>query len=459
MDTSELQNKLGQLTQLLPSQRECLDRLLFQLTFNQYQKVRIVGAPGSGKSAIALALAELFSEQFNVAFLDNKTVQNGVNTQLMLQWFNQSFQPDVSLHEQVDAAVSVLPLLLIIDDADKLSTDTLTQLTQLDCLVFSLATAEGEGDDITLLLNKLSLEDARQLLRDEPLNELELTQRLTNAEGNIHLLMQAPLPLEQVADTQQDDVAKRNMLAVYVGIAVVIIGTLWWLFTGTDTADNKQQGHSQPSRETLVPVADVTAKSVIATTEAQDANVTVLTTEHTKSASEDVTEIATVASASDPGDGAAMSTGDIDTENTLAADEMVLPAVNDLNNDAEALTAVTESEQSAVADGFSYDESALLAMDKQAYAVQLAVLSNDAAYQRFKSAYPTLSVLTYSRSWQGQPQLVLLLAAYEDKATARATIASLPTAIKATGPFIKSLQAIHNEINVSHAANTVATTD
>ena len=51
MDITELQARLAHMTQLLPSQREWLERLLFQLAFNQHNTVGVIGAAGSGKSA------------------------------------------------------------------------------------------------------------------------------------------------------------------------------------------------------------------------------------------------------------------------------------------------------------------------------------------------------------------------------------------------------------------------
>ena len=69
METSILQQKVAQQRHLLPSQQELLNRLLFQLAFNNFQNIGLVGAEGSGKSTLALAIAELFSEQANVALL------------------------------------------------------------------------------------------------------------------------------------------------------------------------------------------------------------------------------------------------------------------------------------------------------------------------------------------------------------------------------------------------------
>ena len=80
-------------------------------------------------------------------------------------------------------------------------------------------------------------------------------------------------------------------------------------------------------------------------------------------------------------------------------------------------------------------------------AVQLAVLSSDAALARFKRAYPALDTLSYQRSWQGKMQLVLLLAPFDNASDAKATMAALPAALRASGPFTKAIKTIHSEIS------------
>lgn len=463
MDTSDLQQRLKQLTQLLPSQRECLERLLFQLTFNQYQKFRIVGGAGSGKSVIALALAELFSDQFNVAILDNKTAPANIPTQLMQQWFNRPAQNGVSLSEQINSAVSVLPLLLIVDDADKLSSEVMSQLTQLDCLTFSFAAEDGANDDVTLLLNKLSSDDARQLLHSEHLNELELAQRLANADGNIYLLQQEPEKSTKVSPKQEAVVVKRYVTLVYVSTALVVIMALWWALSDNESSKINESTVIPPKTEIIVPASDTLANDALSTTETpadatSEMEPGTLSVETNSASSEPTTEDSVgAAKIADSG------------EENVVVDTVAETVTDTLGNKVElvapsdALTAVEQTAAETITTpdnaSFNYDEAALLAMNKQAYALQLAVLSSDAAIQRFKSAYPALPVLAYSRSWQGQPQLVLLLAAFEDKASAKAQIATLPAAIKATGPFIKPLVAIHNEINVRQSVSAGSVTD
>ena len=101
MDITDLQTRLAQLDHLLPSQREWLERLLFQLAFNDHQLISILGSAGSGKSTLALAIAELLSDQYNIALLDTSVSKTAATQQLMQQWFGQPGDPSISITEQI----------------------------------------------------------------------------------------------------------------------------------------------------------------------------------------------------------------------------------------------------------------------------------------------------------------------------------------------------------------------
>ena len=96
---------------------------------------------------------------------------------------------------------------------------------------------------------------------------------------------------------------------------------------------------------------------------------------------------------------------------------------------------------------FKYDEAQLLAMNRQQVALQLAVLSSEASLQRFNKTYPQLDSLVYQRSLQGKTQWVILLAPFSSATAANQQLAQLPEALRASGPFVKRLQAVQKEIN------------
>ena len=196
MDTSALQAGLAQLQHLLPSQREWLERLLFQLAFNDVKRIDVVAADGSGKSTLALALAELFSSQHNVALLSARIAPEQAAAELMQQWFASPLRDDVSLAKQVAKAADTTPLLLVIDDAARYPVELLQQLAALPCILCCFSDQSLAEAGLTLTLNRVTAADAAQLLQHEALNSIELAERLARANNNLHLLL---LPPRQVA--------------------------------------------------------------------------------------------------------------------------------------------------------------------------------------------------------------------------------------------------------------------
>ncbi|MCA1928958.1 hypothetical protein, partial [Rheinheimera sp.] len=102
MSKQALQQRLTQYSGLLGSQRQLLQRLLLQLEFNQPDRLQLVGSSGSGKSTLILTLAEICSEQFNVALLQADAGLTPVDLSKVLQqqWFGSATMPR-NLHEFV----------------------------------------------------------------------------------------------------------------------------------------------------------------------------------------------------------------------------------------------------------------------------------------------------------------------------------------------------------------------
>ena len=189
MDINLLQAKVADLRHLLSSQRDCLERLLFQLAFNSCSHINIVGSTGSGKSTLALAAAELFSEQYNIALLSTDIESDAFGAQLVQQWFGQSFNSTLSIAEQIKPESSLLPLLVVVDDAERLSESDLQALNQLPCLCISLSAQSLATANLILTLSKITLNDAEQLLQLQGLNQIELVNKFTLADGDLNLLL------------------------------------------------------------------------------------------------------------------------------------------------------------------------------------------------------------------------------------------------------------------------------
>lgn len=449
MDITELQARLAHMTQLLPSQREWLERLLFQLAFNQHNSVGVIGAAGSGKSALALATAELFSEQYNVALLDDKVSESDIASQLMQQWFSLAADVQLPLVEQVTAALSSQPLLLVVDDCDRFSAELQQQLSQLPCLLLSFASDDLSNNDLTLVLNRLTSADAAQLLQSQQLDEQVIAKRLADANGNMHELLQ---PAHTAIPSQVLPIlagAKPYTKLAIASVALVTLALLlWWMMSDPATTNKPVMPAAvvKPVTPAIVQPA-VTVQPEVAVQPAAEQVTPIQADSDTGTAGSDATPAQLTPEQIVEADEAEQLVADV--TNAVDILQNNSPAVNaehaaeaELGSDSDALV-ISAGEQQ-----YQLDEISLLQTEREAFAVQLAVLSSDAAYQRFKSTYPAVPVKAYQRNWQGQTQLVLLLVSFADKDTARAQIKQLPAALRATGPFIKSMQAVQTEIKV-----------
>ena len=107
---------------------------------------------------------------------------------------------------------------------------------------------------------------------------------------------------------------------------------------------------------------------------------------------------------------------------------------------ANAANSVTES-------NYQYSEAALLALSGEDKALQLVVFSNENALNSFKQSYPQLQTYTYARTKNGQKQLVVVMAPFNDPTSAKAQISKLPAAFQ--NAFVKAISEIHSEISTN----------
>ena len=418
METTELQTKLASFDHLLPSQQEWIERLLFQLAFNHVDHIEAVGDVGSGKSTLALTLAELFSEQCNVALVNSAAGEEQIASQLMQQWFGLAAQPDVALSEQIAAHAGTLPLLLIIDNAEQ-SSAILSQLLNLPCLLISFSDRPLLDDGLTLTIHQPTTADAEYLLQKEQLNSLDISTRLADANGNLHLLLH-PTAHEQPATSTTEYASPTTPLfkAVYIVVATVLLAILLYFFwPESKTIEAPVRIPVQIPLDTPEPEEAVTQPDIVVSEPATE------------------TELDPVIPQATP-EPIIIAGSEIKTENAIAAAEQSMPE-----------QVLAEVEQPLGTESFKHDERQLLDMSKQQVALQLAVLSGEAALRRFKRAYPEQQSLVYQRNWQGKTQWVILLAPFDNADAAKQELAKLPEPLRATGPFVKRLQAVQTEIN------------
>ncbi|MDZ7902805.1 MAG: SPOR domain-containing protein [Rheinheimera sp.] len=89
----------------------------------------------------------------------------------------------------------------------------------------------------------------------------------------------------------------------------------------------------------------------------------------------------------------------------------------------------------------------MLALSGEDKALQLVVFSNENALNSFKQSYPQLQTYTYARTKNGQKQLVVVMAPFNDPTSAKAQISKLPAAFQ--NAFVKAISEIHSEISTN----------
>lgn len=247
---ADLHQKLGSLQGLLPSQRQWLDRLIFQLEFNPYQQIRVVGCAGGGKSTMALAIAELLSEEFNLALLTASASFSPaqIRQHLLDNWFGFGGDGHKRLIQLVGERQSALPLGLVIDQADDLPEELWGELAELPCLVIALSEQNDPHAELNLPLAGVTLDDARVLLKDQDFGTLTLADRLDRANGNMHYLLDpqaAKTPQKKAKASQPSGISP---LAVFItGMAVIVGVVIFWLWT------EKQQAAAGLGQLTYLP--------------------------------------------------------------------------------------------------------------------------------------------------------------------------------------------------------------
>ncbi len=552
---SDLQAKLKTLQGLLPSQRQWMERLTFQLEFNPYQLVHIVGGAGSGKSTLCLSIAELLSDDFNLALLK---VEPGlpaflIRQHLLESWFG--FCPDGNkpLMQLIGERQSNLPLALVLDQADNVPAELWAELSQVPCLVVAASLQADPHAELNLPLSPITLEDAEQLLQDNAFSTLTIADRLDQAEGNLHVLLD-PSTKPKAKHSHAVVASKPASIwppLVTFALGMVVIGAVvvFWFWTERDlrqqpgvgqltylpqeeevvapavvtkapdnteskkvvkelvdqldvvkgSASSQASGMAQPERfdDSAEPVAveqstetapaqpekplDRTVESKTAANEpkveqpkvepvqvaSQNNTDDVLAADDQSASSGNVDELPSTTAQSTQLEPETTVEDEIASElqsiqqesqqtagtvvsdvNAGAADtvEKVIETTTNSTDEladtpnANAANSVTES-------NYQYSETALLALSGEDKALQLVVFSNENALNSFKQSYPQLQTYTYARTKNGQKQLVVVMAPFNDPTSAKAQISKLPAAFQ--NAFVKAISEIHSEISTN----------
>ncbi|MDZ7868732.1 MAG: hypothetical protein U5L02_05935 [Rheinheimera sp.] len=233
---ADLHQKLATQQGLLPSQRQWLERLVFQLEFNPYQLIYLVGGPGSGKSTLALAVADLLSDEFNLALLtvEPELSAGKIRQHLLEQWFGHGVITDKTLLSLIGERESRQPLALILDQSEYVPEQLWSELAEIPCLVIATAEQADPHAELNLPLAPISMEDAELLLQDSAFSTLTIAERLAQAQGNLHLLLNPQLAAK--AQKQQKGAVQIASVAgplwvFTIGMAVIVGVVVFWFWT------------------------------------------------------------------------------------------------------------------------------------------------------------------------------------------------------------------------------------
>jgi septal ring-binding cell division protein DamX len=457
MKIRSLQQQLDQNSYLLPSQRDLLSRLLFQLAFNDFDRLAIVGAAGSGKSTLALVLAELFSEcqemPVNVALVQSPLSLQQLSKQLSQQWFATEQLDAESLLARCSTD-NATEYVLLLDDADTLDLSCWALLEQLPARLFCFISQPDPRFQLNLTIPALSLVDSQQLLQEQQLDPLALAERFALSQGNLHLLLQMPLSATRdgasnTSVTRTKKVAAQSgsfpWLAAVALIAVVAIAAVSWLGhtpsttlppLPTSTAADTAVTANIPRAELMpdLPEQSLSTAEMIEPETPAFASVTVSeTTDH-------VNLVAEHSSDAIPEQVAEPVTA-VATEIPVAAPEqapVTIKPTPEAKPQTVRATATVKPAGSAA--------TALAALAATERLVQLAVLSDDAALKRFQQQYPGLQYQLYQRQQQGRQQWVLVAGPFKNNAAASAYIAQLPAKLRDAGPFIRTARSVQQDL-------------
>ncbi|MDD4863530.1 MAG: sporulation protein [Alishewanella agri] len=462
-----LQQQLAANTYLLPSQREVLTRLLFQLAFNDFSHLALIGAEGSGKSTIALVLAELLSDcqemPVNVALVSLPAAGAELRQQLSQHWFATSSLNAADLLSRIKAQPEA-EFVLLLDNADLLQADDWQWLQQLPVRIFSFCQQPTDRMQLNLSIPALTLTDCQQLLQAERLDAISLAERFAHCQGNLHRLLQPEI--RSSTKPLASEKAKRGFpwpLALLTAVFASVAAFIWMLPTATEpplvtlpTTIPAQQTEPPTTPVYLMPASEVVDAEAIKIKSASPAETSAAITEPDATTPESVAVSGDELPNSEQQNHAQQNHEQQKVaDSTLAAIEQ--PAAATVSGTAATKTSAaidagagakviptirTEVEETAVVTG----KDPILNWAASQRLVQLAVLSEPAAVLRFKRDFPTVEHLVYQRRWQGREQWVIVAGPFDNNSLALQYIERLPARLKTSGPFSKTVRSVQQEI-------------
>lgn len=451
MKVRALQQQLATLQHLLPTQRDILSRLFFQMAFNDFTKFALIGPEGSGKTTLVLALAELFSacdeETVNVAMLQAPLSDASILSQLSQQWFAQSDLTKTELFERLAAGAADQEWVLIVDDLEQLTDSQVEWLLSLPGKQFMFGKHSAVAMQLNLALPVITLADAEHLLQVTALDPLTLAERFANSQGNLHKLLNNADPLSTSKTTGITGKNKR-VLVTALGVSLCLMAVVVLFIQSKQTIPSRPTVDKVllPAATEVVRLPALTEQPENTLDDQAESEIVAIEPLSSDVALVDIPPVTTEASAV----AEITPTAESATPDEVTAQALPVSTALVATQSAKAQSAETESvkpQSVKPAEPGVYDHAALLQLSNKDWVVQLAALSDENAVSRVKLSHPQQQILVYRRRWQGKEQWILVSGPFANSAAAKRYIQQLPTSLSASGPFLKRVAAVQQEIN------------
>jgi DamX protein len=110
-------------------------------------------------------------------------------------------------------------------------------------------------------------------------------------------------------------------------------------------------------------------------------------------------------------------------------------------------TAVIESNENVISIESVGDEASYYISAQTGFVIQISGFTSLSAYQQFLPDFESMNIKSYYRLLNQQTMLMITSEAFQTRLAAEQALSLLPSAIQAYQPWIKSVEAINNEIN------------
>ena len=454
MPNSSLNAKLHAHATLLPSQRELLERVIFQLEFNGFQHIHLVGKAGSGKTTLCLVLAELLSDEMLLAYFSAEpamTTQR-CQQQLLQQWFGLSGH-EGSLMQQLEQA-QAQPLAWVLDGQGDLPFSCLSMLRAHSVHIITTGPDVLTEADVNLTIPAITAADAKQLFSESAVSAWSIDERLEQAAGNLHRLLepdQTAIKPEEGRSAIASGLSALRYRQASLALALVGmagIGVYWWINSSSEQAASVEQpADNQLAERFQAPALHKQAALPLETEQSEPAGTIrkqpLPIAENEATASDEPESLESLLLA--PADASEVISSEPEAKE--ASQLVATQSVTELISEGQPAELRTESMVvSQRPSAYLYHEDELLAMEAELFALQLGVFSTEASAQRFVGNYPEVSMLLYQRQLGQQLQWVMVQAPFDDAASARTARNLLPEPLQVDTPFAKSLRRIQQEI-------------